>query len=149
MTGAGASGNLALERKITDGLNLVHGEIAVLREEVRENRREARADCQEIRADLARLGARIEESADTLRQEMAAGFTAVRQEMAAQRQESAARFGTLEKVVRELAAMTARSQERNAWIRRLAWGLGTLFLLVIGALAGPLDARAVAALFGG
>ena len=167
MTGPGGSANLTLDRKLTDGLNLVHGEIVVLREDIRENRRESReardadrreareareaerreareareADRRETQAGFAKLEARIEARADALRKEMAAAFDALRKEMAA-------RFRGVEDSIQRLAVLTGRSLERGSWIRRLAWGFGGLALLLVGALARPLGERVIAAFLG-
>ena len=58
----------ALDRKLTDGLNLVHGQFAVSRaerqedrEEFREFRRQHREDRKELKAELARVDARAEQ----------------------------------------------------------------------------------------
>ena len=145
MTGPGGSANLTLDRKLTDGLNRVHGEIVVLREDIRENRREAReardadrreareareADRRETQAGFAKLEARIEARTDALRKEMAA------------------RFRGVEDSIQRLAVLTGRSLERGSWIRRLAWGFGGLALLLVGALARPLGERVIAAFLG-
>ena len=142
VTGAEAEALHALDRRLTDGLNLVHAELAVLREEVREIRREAIRDRKATATEFS-----------TIRQEMAAGFADLRQEMdakfAALRQEMNARFASIEAAIQNLAVASGRSRERGLWLRRLAWGLGGVILLLIGALARPLGERVVAALFGG
>ena len=58
----------ALDRKLTDGFNLVHGQFAVLRserqedrEEFRDFRRQHREDCRELKTDIARVDARAEQ----------------------------------------------------------------------------------------
>ena len=58
----------AFDRKLTDGLNLVHGQFAVSRaerqedrEEFREFRRQHREDWKELKAELARVDARAEQ----------------------------------------------------------------------------------------
>ena len=58
----------ALDRKLTDGLNLVHGQFAAMRterqedrEEFREFRREHREDFKELKAEIARVDARAEQ----------------------------------------------------------------------------------------
>ena len=49
----------ALDRKLTDGLNLVHGQLAVLRDERREDRQEFREFRNEIREDRKELKAEL------------------------------------------------------------------------------------------
>ena len=58
----------ALDRKLTDGLNLVHGQFAVLRaerqedrEEFREFRSQHREEFKELKAEIARVDARAEQ----------------------------------------------------------------------------------------
>ena len=171
VTGAEAEALHALDRRLTDGLNLVHAELAVLREEVREIRREAIRDRKATAKEFSTIRQEMAAQAAVLRQEMAAGFADVRQEMdagfadvrqemdakfAALRQEMNTRFASIEAAIQNLAAATqnlavasGKSLERGSWLRRLAWGLGGVILLLIGALARPLGERVVAALFGG
>ena len=156
MTGPGGSANLTLDRKLTDGLNLVHGEIVVLREDIRENRREAReardADRREAREarEADRREAREAREAD--RRETQAGFAKLEARIEARtdalRKEMAARFRGVEDSIQRLAVLTGRSLERGSWIRRLAWGFGGLALLLVGALARPLGERVIAAFLG-
>ena len=58
----------ALDRKLTEGLNLVHGQFAVLRserqedrEEFRDFRRQHREDFRELQTEIARVDARAEQ----------------------------------------------------------------------------------------
>ena len=58
----------ALDRNLTDGFNLVHGQFAVLRserqedrEEFRDFRRQHREDFRELKTDIARVDARAEQ----------------------------------------------------------------------------------------
>ncbi|MCY3746646.1 MAG: hypothetical protein OXH05_10500 [Acidobacteria bacterium] len=49
MTGTAADGSTqALDRRLTEGLNLLHGRLDVLHEDVRENRR----DIKQLRQEL-------------------------------------------------------------------------------------------------
>ena len=164
----------ALDRRVTEGFNLIHGRLEVIQEDVRENRtdikelrkelwdglREAAADRAQLasKADLERLG----ESAAADRRRLAEQAAADRRRLedkfdtalATFRAEVNERFATQESSQRELIAMVSKVLERTeaaTWTRRRLWvavAAGTT-LLVIGAVTRPLLERAVAALLGG
>ena len=120
MSEAVATAIHALDRKITDGLNLVHEELQVARQE----RREIRREFGEFRSEI--------------RQELKSEIAAV-----------AGRLDRVEDAIRELTALVSTLLERSRGTRQLVWGvLGTLGLLVAGGVLRPVFDRAVAALFG-
>ena len=148
VNGTAADGSIpALDRRLTEGLNLLHGRLDVLHEDVRENRRDIKHlrkelwdGLKEAAAERGRLAtktdlAALEESQNRLRAEMNA------------------RFAALEESNRQIIAIVSRIQERSeaaAWTRRrilvaVAAGISLLF---IGALLQPLLERAAAVLFG-
>ena len=55
-----------LDRKLTDGLNLVHGQLDVMRHERLEDRRELRETRGELKAEIAAVDARAEQRAKEL-----------------------------------------------------------------------------------
>ena len=136
----------ALDRKLTDGLNLVHDQFAVMRaerqedrEEFREFRRQHREDFKELRADIARVDARAEQRTKESEARIDQRFAAVE-----------VRLDRLEKALLDLTALVNQSLERSSGTRRLTWGvLGAVALLLAGGLIRPLFERAVAALVGG
>ena len=89
---------LALDRKLTDGLNLLHGELAEVRQEIRESRREARAQREADRKEAS-----AQREAD--RQEASAQREADRKEASSQReadrQEAREERTRLEGLIRE------------------------------------------------
>lgn len=125
----------ALDRKLTDGLNLVHEQLGVIRQERLEDRREFREFRNEVRQEFK-----------AVREETRAEFQAVREEIAA----VYARIDRLEETIREFSAQVGTLLERTQGTRRLVWGvLGTLGLLVAGGMLRPVFDRMVAALFAG
>ena len=166
VNGAGAEALEALDRRMTEGFNLVHGRLDVIHEDVRENRRDIKQLRQELwdglkeaaaeRAELATKTdlAALQESQNHLRAEMNARFAALEESQNHLRAEMNARFAALEESNRQIIAIVSRIQERSeaaAWTRRrvLAAVAAGISLLVIGALLQPLLERAAAALFGG
>ncbi len=162
----------ALDRKLTDGLNLVHGEFAVLREERREDRKELRAEIAEVdaraaqrtadleaalRAEIARVDERAAQRDERAAQRTADLEAALRAEIAkvderaAQRDERAAQRTTdLETAIRELTAKVSTSLERGSGTRQFVLKLvSVLALLVIGGLLRPFFERVVSVLSGG
>ena len=175
VNGAEADGlSQALDRRVTEGFNLIHGRLEVIQEDVRENRtdikelrkelwdglREAAADRAQLvsKADLERLGEsaaadrrRVEEQAAADRRRLEDKFDTA---LAMFRAEVNERFATQESSQRELIAMVSKVLERTeaaTRTRRRLWvavAAGTS-LLVIGAVMRPPVERAVAALLGG
>ena len=140
----------ALDRKLTDGLNLVHGQFAVTRterqedrEELREFRRQHREDTRELKrelkAEITRVDARAEQRTKESEARMDQRFAEVD-----------ARFNRLENALLKLTAQMNKFLERSSGTRRLVWSvLGAVALLLTGGLIRPLFDRAVAALLGG
>ena len=178
VNGTAADGSTqALDRRLTEGLNLLHGRLDVLHEDVRENRRDIKQLRQELwdglkeaAADRARLAEkteldrlrdemhqgfdRLEESGRQLRTEMNARSTALEESQNQLRAEMNIRFAALEESNRQIIAIVSRIQERSeaaAWTRRrvLAAVAAGISLLFVGALLQPLLERAAAALLGG
>ena len=160
VNGTAADGSTqALDRRLTEGLNLLHGRLDVLHEDVRENRRDIKQLRQELwdglkeaAADRARLAEKTE--LDRLRDEMHQSFDRLEGSGRQLRTEMNARFAALEESNRQIIAIVSRIQERSeaaAWTRRrvLAAVAAGISLLVIGALLQPLLERAAAALLGG
>ena len=128
MTDAAGAAIRGLDRKLTDGLNLVHGELAVIRDDFRELRNEMREGQKELRAEIHREAARAEKRADRTDD----------------------RITELAGLIRGLAAKVSTMEERSSGTRRLVWGvLGGLSLLLLGGALRPLVERAAAQLFGG
>ena len=164
VNGTAADGStLALDRRLTEGLNLLHGRLDGLHEDVRENRRDIKQLRQELwdglkeaAADRGRMAtglAGLRESQNQSRAEMAARFTALEESQNQLRAEMNIRFAALEESNRQIIAIVSRIQERSeaaAWTRRrvLAAVAAGISLLVIGALLQPLLERAAAALLG-
>ncbi len=160
MNGTAADGaTLALDRRLTEGLNLLHGRLDGLHEDVRENRRDIKQLRQELWDGLKEAAAqrgRLAEKTelDRLREEMHQGFDRLEASQRQLRAEMNARFAALEESNRQIIAIVSRIQERSeaaAWTRRrvLAAVAAGISLLVIGALLQPLLERAAAALLGG
>jgi len=160
VNGTAADGSTpALDRRLTEGLNLLHGRLDVLHEDVRENRRDIKQLRQELwdglkeaAADRARLAEKTE--LDRLRDEMHQSFDRLEGSGRKLRTEMNARFAALEESNRQIIAIVSRIQERSeaaAWTRRrvLAAVAAGISLLFLGALLHPLLERATAALLGG
>ena len=121
MSQAVATAIHALDRKVTDGLNLVHEELQVARQE----RRDIRQEFGEFRSEI-------------------------RHELKSEIGTVTGRLDRVEDAIRELTALVSTLLERSRGTRRLVWGvLGTVGLLVAGGVLRPVFDRAVAALFGG
>ena len=160
VNGAGAEAHgEALDRRVTEGFNLVHGRLDVIHEDARENRRDIKGLRKELWEGLKEAGTargRLAEKSQltTIRAEMNERFSALEASQRHLRAEMNSRFAILEEGQRELIAKVSTTLERSAdaaWIRRNIWvavAAGTS-LLVIGALLRPALERAVAALFGG
>ena len=110
VNGAAADGfTQALDRRVTEGFNLVHGRLDVIQEDVRENRRDIKEFRKELwdglrGADIDR--GRLAEKSElaTLRAEMNERFTALEASQRDLRAEMNERFGTLEASQRDLRA---------------------------------------------
>ncbi len=158
----------ALDRKLADGLNLVHGQFAVLRaerqedrEEFREFRRQHREDFKELRAEIANVDARAEQRTNESEVRIDQRLTEVdaRAEQRTNELEARidhrfaavdARLDRLENALLELTAQINKSLERSFGTRRLVWGvLGAVGLLFAGGVIRPLFERVVAGLVGG
>ncbi len=165
VNGTAADGStLALDRRLTEGLNLLHGRLDALHEDVRENRRDIKQLRQELwdglkeaageRGRLATDLAGLRESQNQFRAEVAARFAGLEESQNQLRAEMNVRFAALEESNRQIIAIVSRIQERSeaaAWTRRrvLAAVAAGISLLVIGALLQPLLERVAAALLGG
>lgn len=134
VNGAGADGfTQALDRRVTEGFNLVHGRLDVIQEDVRENRR----DIKELRKELwgglkdaagdrARLAEKSELAA--LRAEMHEGFDRLEASQRDLRAEMNARFAALEESQRQLnAEMNARLAALEESQRQLGAGMNARF----------------------
>ncbi len=158
----------ALDRKLTDGLNLVHGQFAVLRaerqedrEEFREFRRQHREDFKELKAEIARVDARAEQRTKESETRFDQRLTDMDARAEQRTKESETRFDAkfrdidvrlarMEGAIQDLAAQVSKALERSSGTRRLVWGvLGALALLFAGGVIRPLFDQAVAALLGG
>ena len=150
-----------LDRKLTDGLNLVHGQLDVMRQERIEDRRELRETRAELKAEIAAVDARAEQRAKELGDRLTAmergvqgRFTAMEQKVESRfdaiEAKFESRFASLEEAIRELTALTNTALERTLGTRRLVRGvLGAVALLLAGGLLRPVFERAVQALLGG
>ena len=149
VNGTAADGSTqALDRRLTEGLNLLHGRLDVLHGDVRENRR----DIKELRKEL--WDGLKEAAAERANLATRTDLAALGESQNQFRAEVAARFGALEESNRQIVAIVSRIQERSeatAWTRRriVVAVAGGISLLVIGALLQPLLERVAAALFGG
>ena len=132
----------ALDRKLTDGLNLTHHRIEVSRQEFRE-------DHKQLRQELAEDRKERREEQKQLRADMDARFDKVD----ARLDKVDARLETMDASLRELAVQGSAESARSQVIRRLVVGvlgaLGGLALLAIGAVLRPALERMMAALLGG
>ena len=148
VNGTAADGStLALDRRLTEGLNLLHGRLDVLHGDVRENRRDIKQLRQELWDGLK------EAAAERGRLATKTDLAALHESQSQLRAEVAARFAALEESNRQIIAIVSRIQERSeaaAWTRRrvLAAVAAGISLLLVGALLQPLLERAAAALFG-
>ncbi len=104
----------ALDRKITDGLNLVHGQFAAMRterqedrEEFREFRREHREDFKELKAEIARVDARAEQRTKDLEVRLNERLAEVDARAEQRTKELEARFNE------RLAEVDARAEQRT------------------------------------
>ncbi len=142
VNGTAADGSiLALDRRLTEGLNLLHGRLDVLHEDVRENRRDIKQLRQDVwdglkeaagergrlatdlaglresqnqfRAEVAARFAALEESQNQLRAEMNDRFAALEESQNQLRAEMNVRFAALEESNRKIIAIVSRIQERS------------------------------------
>ena len=135
VTGAGAEGfGGALDRRVTEGFNLVHGRFDVIQEDVRENRRDIKEFRRELSAglkDATAERARLAEKTylDRLRAEMNERFVAAEESQRHFRAELNDRFAASEESQRhfrvELNDRFAASEEsqrqfRAEWNERFA-----------------------------
>ena len=135
VTGAGAEGfGGALDRRVTEGFNLVHGRFDVIQEDVRENRRDIKEFRRELSAglkDATAERARLAEKTylDRLRAEMNERFVAAEESQRHFRAELNDRFAASEESQRhfrvELNDRFASSEEsqrqfRAEWNERFA-----------------------------
>ena len=107
----------ALDRRVTEGFNLVHGRLDVIQEDVRENRRDIKElrkelwdGLREAAADRARLASRAD--LDQLRESAAADRRRVEKEATADRARLASRADLDQ--LRESAAVDRRRVEKEA-----------------------------------
>ena len=136
MTVPAAEAFRALDRRLTEGLNLVHGQLASEREERQEGFRQAH--------EAREAGFR------QAREERNAGFARLEKLMLEGFAEFRERFARTDAALLKLAGRVSAVEERSAGTRRLAWGiLGGLALVVAGGVLRPLFDRAMAALFNG
>lgn len=146
MTGAETAANLALDRKITDGLNLVHEQLAVNRQERLEDRREFREFRNEVRQEFKAVREEVKRESAEFRNEVRREFQAVReearQEFQAVREEAKQEFGDVREEIRqtrndlraefkadlksEIATVTSRLDRMEGAIRELSAQVGTL-----------------------
>lgn len=142
MNGTEAAELRALDRKLTDGLNLVHGELAVAREERREDRREFREEIGKLDSRIARLDSRSDDRS-------ARPEAAIREESARLDSRFEEGFTRLEASIEELTAKVTTLLELWSGTRRLILGVLALGILLLGAAIRPLLDRAVSALLAG
>ena len=113
----------ALDRKLTDGLNLVHGQFAVLRaerqedrEEFREFRSQHREEFKELKAEIARVDARAEQRTKELEARFEQRLTEVDARAEQRTKELEARFDqrfTQRGPVRTTAGGGPRAEQRT------------------------------------
>ena len=154
----------ALDRKLTDGLNLVHGQLAVMRDErredrqefrefrneIREDRKELRAELRaEIRAEIAKVDNRITGLETAMRAEIAkvdhrvAGLETAIGELTAKVDDRVAGLETamrveIAKVDNRVAGLETAIRELTAQVSTAlerSWGTRRLVWGVAGALA--------------
>ena len=142
VNGTAADGStLALDRRLTEGLNLLHGRLDALHEDVRENRRDIKQLRQELwdglkeaagergrlatdlaglresqnqfRAEVAARFAGLRESQNQFRAEVAARFAGLEESQNQLRAEMNVRFAALEESNRQIIAIVSRIQERS------------------------------------
>ena len=139
MTGGAHDDRISdLDGKLAEGLNLVHGQLAGLAEDIREDRRE-------FRAGFARLDARV----DRLETRMDERFAAQEAARKADTEELKAMIRDLSGHVRRVTEQSATALERStglAWMRRrLAAGM---LLLLAGGLLAEIGRLALGAFLG-
>ena len=125
-----------LDRKITDGLNLVHERIRDLSKDIKDARSEHRADFAELKDMNQALDAKVEANRER------------------DRSEHRADMAELKDMIRALAAEGAANRELVGEVRamrRLVWILAGIILGIgIAAALGPAVANAAfSAIFGG
>ena len=143
MTAAGAEALQALDRRMTEGLNLVHGQLAAERQERQEGFRQAHEARNAIRQEM-------HEGFRQAREEREAGFGRLENLMTEGFREIGERFARMEAAILTLTERVSVLEERTVGTRRLVWGVfGGLALLIAGGVLRPLFDRAIAALFAG
>lgn len=106
-----------LDRKLTDGLNLVHGQLDVMRHERLEDRRELRETRAELKAEIAAVDARAEQRAKELGDRLIAMERGVQD-----------RFTAMEQMIEGRTAGLERSFEnRSTGLERRVAGLEQRF----------------------
>ena len=161
MNGTEAAELRALDRKLTDGLNLVHGELAVAREERREDRREFREEVGKLDSRIARLESKLDDRSTgldskiddrfvQLDSKIDDRFTRLDSRITELDSRFEERFTRMETSIKELTAQVSTALERFSGTRRVILGvLGALGILLLGAAIRPLLDRAVSALLAG
>lgn len=151
----------ALDRKLTDGLNLVHEQLGVIRQERLEDRREFRQFRNEVRQEFKAVREETRQQIERLRgdtrQQVGARGGDTGQRIHGLREDIRRQFEGLREDnrqliegLRELSAQVGTLLERSRGTRRLVWGvLGALGLLAAGGVLRPVFDRVVAALFAG
>ena len=132
-----------LDRKITDGLNLVHEKIRDLSKDIKDARAEHRADISELRtgmkADNDTLRTGMKADNDALRTEMKAGQAELKDMIRALEAKADAKAGANRELVGEVRTL-----------RRLVWILAGIILGIgITAVLTPAVNAAFTSIFGG
>ena len=137
MNGAGAEAHgEALDRRVTEGFNLVHGRLDVIHEDVRENRRDIKGLRKELWEGLKEAGTargRLAEKSQltTIRAEMNERFSALEASQRDLRAEMNERFSALETSQRHLRAeMSERFSALEASQRDLRAELNSRFAIL-------------------
>ena len=160
-------------------LNLIHGELAVAREERREDRREFREEVGKLDSRIARLESKLDDRStgldskiddrfgkldsriarlDSKLDDRSAGldskiddrFTRLDSRITELDSKFEERFTRMETSIKELTAQVSTALERFSGTRRVILGvLGALGILLLGAAIRPLLDRAVSALLAG
>ena len=86
LTGAGAAELRAHDRKLTDGLNLLHGQVQALRDDLREDRKEMRDGLKEGRTERTAIRDEAGKARTAFRDEASKERTEIRDEAKTERQ---------------------------------------------------------------
>ena len=121
-----------LDRKLTDGLNLVHGQLDVMRHERLEDRRELRETRGELKAEIAAVEQKVESRFGAFEQKVESRFGAFEQKVEsrfdASDQEVESRFTAMEQKLEGRSAGLERSFEnRSTGLERRFDGLEQRF----------------------